>query len=41
MESAAQFEMVGVEMEDNNCIEFYFGSVARVVMHGYSPRVMT
>ncbi|MCG2829185.1 NAD(P)/FAD-dependent oxidoreductase [Methanothermobacter sp. K4] len=28
MESAAQFEMVGVEMEDNNCIEFYFGSVA-------------
>lgn len=28
MESAVQFEMVGVEMEDNNCIEFYFGSVA-------------
>ncbi len=28
MESAAQFEMAGVEMEDNNCIEFYFGSVA-------------
>ncbi|MBC7090279.1 MAG: NAD(P)/FAD-dependent oxidoreductase, partial [Methanobacteriales archaeon] len=28
MESAAQFEMVGVEMEDNHCIEFYFGSVA-------------
>lgn len=28
MESAAQFEMVNVEMEDNNCIEFYFGSVA-------------
>lgn len=28
MESAIQFEMVGVEMENNNCIEFYFGSVA-------------
>jgi digeranylgeranylglycerophospholipid reductase len=28
MESAAQFEMAGVEMENNNCIEFYFGSVA-------------
>ncbi len=28
MESAVQFEMVGVEMEDNNAIEFYFGSVA-------------
>ncbi len=28
MESAAQFEMVGVEMEDSHCIEFYFGSVA-------------
>ncbi len=28
MESAAQFEMAGVKMEDNNCIEFYFGSVA-------------
>lgn len=28
MESAAQFEMVGVEMEDNHCIEFYFGSIA-------------
>lgn len=28
MESAAQFEMVGVELEDNNSLEFYFGSVA-------------
>lgn len=28
MESAAQFEMAGVKMENNNCIEFYFGSVA-------------
>jgi digeranylgeranylglycerophospholipid reductase len=28
MESAAQFEMVGVEMEDHDTIEFYFGSVA-------------
>jgi digeranylgeranylglycerophospholipid reductase len=28
MESCAQFEMAGVEMEDSNSIEFYFGSVA-------------
>jgi digeranylgeranylglycerophospholipid reductase len=28
MESGIQFEMVGLEMEDPNCIEFYFGSVA-------------
>lgn len=28
MESGIQFEMVGVEMEDPDCIEFYFGSVA-------------
>lgn len=28
MESCAQFEMAGVEMEDPNSIEFYFGSVA-------------
>jgi digeranylgeranylglycerophospholipid reductase len=28
MESAAQFEMAGVQMENNKCIEFYFGSVA-------------
>ena len=28
MESSAQFEMAGVEMEDSNSIEFYFGSVA-------------
>ncbi|MGB7968617.1 MAG: NAD(P)/FAD-dependent oxidoreductase [Methanobacterium sp.] len=26
--SGVQFEMIGVEMEDPNCIEFYFGSVA-------------
>jgi digeranylgeranylglycerophospholipid reductase len=28
MESCAQFEMVGVEMEEPDCIEFHFGSVA-------------
>lgn len=28
MESGIQFEMAGVEMEDPDCIEFYFGSVA-------------
>lgn len=28
MESGAQFEMVGVEMENPNALEFYFGSVA-------------
>ena len=28
MESGIQFEMVGLEMEDPDCIEFYFGSVA-------------
>ena len=28
MESGIQFEMVGVEMDDPDCIEFYFGSVA-------------
>ncbi len=28
MASGIQYEMVGVEMEDPNCIEFYFGSVA-------------
>ncbi len=28
MASGIQFEMIGVEMEDPNCIEFYFGSVA-------------
>ncbi len=28
MESAAQFEMGGVELEDPNSLEFYFGSVA-------------
>jgi digeranylgeranylglycerophospholipid reductase len=28
MESCAQFEMAGVEMDDSNSIEFYFGSVA-------------
>ncbi|MEG3225136.1 MAG: digeranylgeranylglycerophospholipid reductase [Methanobacteriales archaeon Met13] len=28
MESGAQFEMVNVEMEEPDCIEFYFGSVA-------------
>lgn len=28
MESCAQYEMVGVEMENNNVIEFYFGSIA-------------
>ncbi len=28
MESCAQFEMAGVEMENNDVIEFYFGSVA-------------
>ena len=28
MESGAQFEMVGVEMENPNSLEFYFGSVA-------------
>ncbi|MGZ7047888.1 MAG: NAD(P)/FAD-dependent oxidoreductase [Methanobacterium sp.] len=28
MESGAQFEMVGLEMEDPNSLEFYFGSVA-------------
>jgi digeranylgeranylglycerophospholipid reductase len=28
MESGIQYEMVGLEMEDPNCIEFYFGSVA-------------
>lgn len=28
MESCAQFEMVGLEMEDPNSTEFYFGSVA-------------
>lgn len=28
MESGAQFEMVGVELEDPDSIEFYFGSVA-------------
>jgi len=28
MESGAQFEMVGVEMESPNSLEFYFGSVA-------------
>lgn len=28
MESGAQFEMVGVQMEDPNSLEFYFGSVA-------------
>lgn len=28
MESCAQFEMAGVEMEDPDSIEFYFGSVA-------------
>ncbi|MEN4017680.1 MAG: NAD(P)/FAD-dependent oxidoreductase [Methanobacterium sp.] len=28
MESGAQFEMVGVQMENPNALEFYFGSVA-------------
>ncbi|MEN4006143.1 MAG: NAD(P)/FAD-dependent oxidoreductase [Methanobacteriaceae archaeon] len=28
MQSGAQFEMVGVEMENPNALEFYFGSVA-------------
>ncbi len=28
MGSGIQFEMIGVEMEDPDCIEFYFGSVA-------------
>jgi digeranylgeranylglycerophospholipid reductase len=28
MESCAQFEMAGVEMEEPDCIEFHFGSVA-------------
>lgn len=28
MESCAQYEMVNVEMEEPDCIEFYFGSVA-------------
>jgi len=28
MESCAQFEMVGVEMAEPNCIEFHFGSAA-------------
>ena len=28
MESGIQFEMVGLKMEDPDCIEFYFGSVA-------------
>jgi digeranylgeranylglycerophospholipid reductase len=28
MESCAQFEMAGVEMEEPDCIEFYFGSVS-------------
>ncbi|MBI5681332.1 MAG: NAD(P)/FAD-dependent oxidoreductase [Methanobacterium sp.] len=28
MESGAQFEMVGVEMQNPNALEFYFGSVA-------------
>ncbi|KAF5079927.1 Kynurenine 3-monooxygenase [anaerobic digester metagenome] len=28
MESGVQFEMVGLELEDSNSLEFYFGSVA-------------
>ncbi len=28
MESCAQFEMAGVQMEEPDCIEFYFGSVS-------------
>jgi digeranylgeranylglycerophospholipid reductase len=28
MESAIQFEMAGVELDDDSCIELYFGSVA-------------
>ncbi|MDO5851148.1 MAG: NAD(P)/FAD-dependent oxidoreductase [Methanobacteriaceae archaeon] len=28
MESGIQYEMAGLEMENNNCIQFYFGSVA-------------
>ncbi len=28
MESCAQFEMAGLKMENNNCIQLYFGSVA-------------